>query len=163
MYRIASPMTTRVLVIDDNDDFRKLALLWFQIHNIEAEGAANGARGLEMQRARPADVIVTDIFMPEKDGIETIQELRREFPGVQIIAMTGKEVRKVDVIIEGVRLPSDKGHSDEDLWPEACSYERANEESPSMLELRRVLSSSLSTLAAATLFVRNSVRTLARR
>jgi CheY-like chemotaxis protein len=82
---------TRVLVIDDNDDFRKLALLWFQIHSIEAEGAANGTKGLELQRARPADVIITDIFMPEKDGIETIHELRREFPGVQIIAMTGRE------------------------------------------------------------------------
>ncbi len=82
---------TRVLVIDDNDDFRKLALLWFQLHGIEAEGAANGARGLEVQRARPATVIVTDIFMPEKDGIETIQELLREFPGVKIIAMTGRE------------------------------------------------------------------------
>lgn len=82
---------TRVLVIDDNDDFRKLALLWFQIHSIDAEGAPNGAKGLEMQRARPAHVIITDIFMPEKDGIETIQELRREFPGVQIIAMTGRE------------------------------------------------------------------------
>ena len=81
----------RVLVIDDNDDFRKLALLWFQIHSIEAEGAANGTKGLELQRARPADVIITDIFMPEKDGIETIHELRREFPGVQIIAMTGRE------------------------------------------------------------------------
>jgi DNA-binding response OmpR family regulator len=82
---------TRVLVIDDNDDFRKLALLWFQIHSIEAEGAATGTKGLELQRARPADVIITDIFMPEKDGIETIHELRREFPGVQIIAMTGRE------------------------------------------------------------------------
>ena len=82
---------TRVLVIDDNDDFRKLALLWFRIHSIEAEGAANGTKGLELQRARPADVIITDIFMPEKDGIETIHELRREFPGVQIIAMTGRE------------------------------------------------------------------------
>ena len=81
----------RVLVIDDNDDFRKLALLWFQIHSIEAGGAANCAKGLELQRARPADVIITDIFMPEKDGIETIQELRREFPGVRIIAMTGRE------------------------------------------------------------------------
>jgi CheY-like chemotaxis protein len=44
-----------------------------------------------LQRARPADVIITDIFMPEKDGIETIHELRREFPSVQIIAMTGRE------------------------------------------------------------------------
>ena len=82
---------TRVLVIDDNDDFRKLALLWFQIHGIEAEGAANGVQGLELQRARPATVIVTDIFMPEKEGIETIQDLRREFPEAKIIAMTGRE------------------------------------------------------------------------
>jgi DNA-binding response OmpR family regulator len=80
----------RVLLIDDNDDFRKLALLWFQIHGIEAEGAANGEQGLELQRAKPADVVITDIFMPEKEGIETIQELRREFPQAKIIAMTGR-------------------------------------------------------------------------
>ena len=48
---------TSVLVIDDNYDFRKLALLWFQIHGIDAEGAANGAQGLEMQRKRPATVV----------------------------------------------------------------------------------------------------------
>ena len=81
----------RVLVIDDNDDFRKLALRWFQIHGIEAEGASDGAKGLEVQRSRPATVIVTDIFMPEKDGIETIRELRREFPKAKIIAVTGHE------------------------------------------------------------------------
>jgi CheY-like chemotaxis protein len=86
-----TPHITRVLVIDDNDDFRKLALLWFQIHGIEAEGAVNGAKGIEAQRARPADIIVTDIFMPEKEGIETIQDLRKEFPQAKIIAMTGRE------------------------------------------------------------------------
>jgi CheY-like chemotaxis protein len=78
---------TRVLVIDDNDDFRKLALQWFQSHGIEAEGAANGVQGLALQRTRPADVIVTDIFMPEK-----------EFPEVKIIAVTGLEpLRNYDV------------------------------------------------------------------
>jgi two-component system, chemotaxis family, chemotaxis protein CheY len=61
------------------------------IHGIEVEGASNGVTGLEVQRARPATVIVTDIFMPEKDGIETIRELLREFPKVKIIAMTGHE------------------------------------------------------------------------
>ena len=89
---------TRVLVIDDNNDFRKLALRWFQNHGIEAEGAANGVQGLALQRARPADVIVTDIFMHEKEGIETIRDLRREFPEVKIIAVTGYEpLRNYDV------------------------------------------------------------------
>jgi CheY-like chemotaxis protein len=88
----------RVLVIDDNNDFRKLALRWFQSHGIEAEGAADGVQGLALQRARPADVIVTDIFMPEKEGIETIHELRGEFPEVKIIAVTGYEpLRNYDV------------------------------------------------------------------
>ena len=82
---------TRVLVIDDSDDFRKLALRWFQSCGIEVEGAADGVQGLALQRVRPADVIVTDIFMPEKEGIETIRDLRREFPGVKIIAVTGYE------------------------------------------------------------------------
>ena len=81
----------RVLVIEDNDDFRNLALLWFQSYGIEVEGAANGVQGLALQRARPADVIVTDIFMPEMEGIETIHDLRREFPEAKIIAMSGRD------------------------------------------------------------------------
>ena len=53
---------------------------------------------LALQRARPADVIVTDIFMPEMEGIETIHDLRREFPGARIIAMSGRDpVMKFDV------------------------------------------------------------------
>jgi DNA-binding response OmpR family regulator len=84
----------RVLVIEDNEDFRKLALLWFQSHGIEAEGAADGAQGLALQRARPADVVVTDIFMPEMEGIETIHDLRREFPEAKIIAMSGRDPLK---------------------------------------------------------------------
>src|SRR3954469_10892911 len=88
----------RVLVIDDDEDFRKLALLWFRSYGIEADGAANGAKGLALQRARPAAVIVTDVFMPEMEGIETIHDLRREFPEAKIIAMSGRDPRmKFDV------------------------------------------------------------------
>ena len=81
----------RVIVIEDNADFRKLALRWFESYGIEAEGAANGAQGIELQRARPADVIVTDIFMPDMEGIETIDGLRKEFPAAKIIAMSGRD------------------------------------------------------------------------
>jgi len=81
----------RVIVIEDNADFRKLALRWFESYGIEAEGAANGAQGIELQRARPADVIITDIFMPDMEGIETIDGLRKEFPAAKIIAMIGRD------------------------------------------------------------------------
>ena len=88
----------RVLVIDDDADFRTLALRWFRSYGIEAEGATNGADGLALQRVRPADVVVTDIFMPEMEGIETIRDLGREFPEVKIIAMSGRNSRmKFDV------------------------------------------------------------------
>ena len=83
----------RILVIEDDADFRTLALRWFRSYGIEAEGAANGAEGLALQRARPACVVVTDIFMPEMEGIETIHDLRREFPEVKIIAMSGRDPR----------------------------------------------------------------------
>lgn len=81
----------RVLVIEDNEDFRNLTLRWFRSCGIEAEGAANGARGLALQRTRPADVVITDIFMPEREGIETIHDLRKEFPAAKIIAMSGRD------------------------------------------------------------------------
>ena len=88
----------RVLVIDDDQDFPDLALQWFRSCGIEAEGAANGAEGLALQRKRPAAVVVTDIFMPEMEGIETIHGLRRQFPDVKIIAMSGRDPRmKFDV------------------------------------------------------------------
>jgi DNA-binding response OmpR family regulator len=89
----------RVLVIEDDEHFRSLTLRWLQTYGIEAEGAAHGARGLALQRQRPADVIVTDIFMPEMEGMETIHDLRREFPAVKIIAMSGRDpMAKYDVL-----------------------------------------------------------------
>jgi CheY-like chemotaxis protein len=89
----------RVLVIEDDEHFRGLTLRWLQSYGIEAEGAAHGARGLALQRERPADVIVTDIFMPEMEGMETINDLRKEFPAAKIIAMSGRDpMAKYDVL-----------------------------------------------------------------
>jgi DNA-binding response OmpR family regulator len=79
----------RVLVIDDNPDIRA-TLQWL----LEAEGfavsvAANGAEGLRLQKIQPAQVVVTDVFMPEQDGIETLWKFRQEHPEVPIIVMSG--------------------------------------------------------------------------
>jgi CheY-like chemotaxis protein len=51
--------------------------------------AANGLEGYRSYRSNPSDVIITDMVMPEQDGLETIIGIRREFPNVKIIAMSG--------------------------------------------------------------------------
>jgi DNA-binding NtrC family response regulator len=79
----------RVLVIDDSPDIRAILREAFELHGYEVEVAHNGRVGLRLVRERPVDVVITDIFMPEQDGIETILELRRDFPDVKIIAMSG--------------------------------------------------------------------------
>ena len=79
----------RVLVIDDERDTRDTMR-----HLLEGEGfdvlvAADGSEGIRLMRSTSVDVVVTDIFMPGKEGIETIYELRREFPRTKIIVMSG--------------------------------------------------------------------------
>jgi len=51
--------------------------------------AANGNEGLEVCRTRAVDLVITDLFMPNKEGMETIMELRRNFPNIAIVAISG--------------------------------------------------------------------------
>src|SRR2546421_220445 len=79
----------RILVIDDNNDLRTIMQ-----HMLEPEGhevvlAADGAEGLKLQAECPAALVITDIFMPNKEGIETIYELREKYPHTIIIAISG--------------------------------------------------------------------------
>ena len=59
------------------------------VAGFEVVEAANGVEGLSHYRERPTDLVITDIMMPEKEGVQTISELRRDFPGVRIIAISG--------------------------------------------------------------------------
>jgi DNA-binding response OmpR family regulator len=79
----------RVLVVDDNPDLRdSLSILLVRL-GYDAEGARDGQQAMDIQRSRPADILITDIFMPGKDGIETIEAFRREWPRIRIVAMSG--------------------------------------------------------------------------
>ena len=82
-------MTNHILVIDDNEDVRTLIQLALQAEGFDVSVASNGHDGMSLLRKRFANVVVTDILMPEQDGIETITELRRDFPDVKIIAISG--------------------------------------------------------------------------
>lgn len=78
-----------ILVIDDELHIRGLLRKMLEREGYEVIEAPNGRVGSRVYRESPTDLIITDIIMPEKEGIETKMELRRDFPGVKIIAMSG--------------------------------------------------------------------------
>lgn len=79
----------QILVVDDRPDVTGFMRAALERAGYRVAVAENGSRALALQRAHPADVLITDIFMPEGDGIETIDRVRAEFPGTRIIAMSG--------------------------------------------------------------------------
>lgn len=79
----------RILIIDDEDQPRRMLLQALRRAGYEVTEARHGSEGLQRFREAPADLVITDILMPEKEGLETIMDLRREFPAVKIIAVSG--------------------------------------------------------------------------
>jgi CheY-like chemotaxis protein len=79
----------RVLVVDDLKDQRESLQRLLELEGYEVATAADGSQAVHAMRARPAQVLVTDIFMPGQEGIETIALFRREWPQVRIVAMSG--------------------------------------------------------------------------
>jgi CheY-like chemotaxis protein len=79
----------RILIIDDEDQPRRMLQQVLIRVGYDVVEARDGNEGLQLFRASPTDLIITDILMPEKEGLETIIDLRREFPAVKIIAISG--------------------------------------------------------------------------
>lgn len=78
-----------VLVVDDEDQIRQLIRETLEQAGYEVQEASDGKQGLEHYRAKPADLVIMDILMPDQDGLESIMTLRREFPAARVIAITG--------------------------------------------------------------------------
>jgi DNA-binding response OmpR family regulator len=89
MVRGSATIVMRILIIDDEDQPRRMLQQVLTRAGYEVIEARNGNEGLQYFRTRPTDLIITDILMPEKEGLETIIDIRREFPAVKIIAMSG--------------------------------------------------------------------------
>ena len=81
----------RILIIDDDQEVVATLGLALQGAGHEVVLAADGREGMEKHSAKPADLIITDLFMPGQEGLETIQKLRKESPEVPIIAMSGAD------------------------------------------------------------------------
>ena len=79
----------RILVIDDDDQIRTMLKLMLEKAGYEVNEASDGEIGLRKQQENPFDIIITDIIMPNKEGIGTIVDIKKSFPDVKIIAISG--------------------------------------------------------------------------
>jgi CheY-like chemotaxis protein len=79
----------RVLVVDDSSFMRAWLRKVLGPAGFEVAEAEDGGEALRAFRRQPADVVLSDIFMPGQDGLELLRELHRDHPGVHIIVMSG--------------------------------------------------------------------------
>ena len=82
-------MATKILVVDDNPDLGLTLKMALELEGYKAELATTGTQALALQRQKPAEVVITDIFMPDSDGFELIATVKREFPDTRIVVMSG--------------------------------------------------------------------------
>ena len=83
---------------------RAMLKKWFEVGGFAVIEASNGKEGIARYREDPTDLIITDLIMPEKEGIETIIELKKEFPDVKIIACTGAEESKKGLYLRMAKM-----------------------------------------------------------
>jgi CheY-like chemotaxis protein len=78
-----------VLVIEDDPFFRDVMVEALERAGFRTQAAENGSVGLKIAMAQPLDIVVTDLFMPEKEGMETIRSLRDRFAFMPILVVSG--------------------------------------------------------------------------
>jgi len=78
-----------ILIIDDDPQMLNMLGQILEREGHEVVKALDGKEGLKLYRENPTDLVITDIIMPETEGMETIMELQRDFPDVKIIAISG--------------------------------------------------------------------------
>jgi len=78
-----------ILIIDDEEPIRALLRFALEAAGYEVTEAANGRQGLDLYRQRPTDLVITDMLMPELNGLDLLLELTREFLHAKVIAISG--------------------------------------------------------------------------
>jgi two-component system, OmpR family, response regulator len=92
----------KILVVDDEDDFRETIVKRLQKRKMTAQGAESGEKALELIEAQPFDVVVLDVKMPGLDGIDTLREIKKRKPLIEVILLTGHA--SMESGIEGMKL-----------------------------------------------------------
>lgn len=78
-----------ILLVDDDEQLRTMLSEVLRRAGYEVQEACNGNEATKMYSSHQTDLVITDLIMPDKEGLETIREIRHTNPGVRIIAMSG--------------------------------------------------------------------------
>lgn len=82
-------MKGRILVVDDEAEIRGLLKRHYSLEGYEVDEAANGREACERLEARRYDLVISDIMMPEMDGVELLGLIRQEYPMTRVVMITG--------------------------------------------------------------------------
>jgi DNA-binding response OmpR family regulator len=89
----------RILIVDDDASIRRTLHLLLSQAGYDVLQASDGLEAVRLWRDRGGDLVITDLHMPEKDGIQTIIELLSHSPGIRIIAMSGGgQTKRLDLL-----------------------------------------------------------------
>lgn len=84
----------RILVVDDDAAIRSVMRRCLALDGHDVEEAATGREALKLFRAEPMELVITDLYMPDMDGLEFTRRLIQEFVGTKVIAMSGGALQK---------------------------------------------------------------------
>jgi len=93
---------TQIMVVDDEKAFTEMLVLTLREMEEDAEMAFSGKECLEMLAETSIDVVILDIKMPGMDGIETLKEIKKRFPLVEVIMLTGHGT--IQTSVKGMKL-----------------------------------------------------------
>jgi CheY-like chemotaxis protein len=94
----------RILIIEDDPEVRDFLESLLERAGYETVTAANGKEGVDVFTTSPVDLVITDIIMPEKDGIETIMDMKRLNPSLKVIAISGGGRSEPEDYLHSARL-----------------------------------------------------------
>lgn len=87
----------RIVIAEDDRDLREALRVVLEIEGYEVEAVPNGERAMQAHEKKPADMLITDLFMPERDGFETLQYFREHNPNMRIVVISGwKRAQRTD-------------------------------------------------------------------
>jgi len=92
----------RVLIVDDEPDFLETVLKRLKRRKIDATGVSSGKEALDLLERQPFDVVILDVRMPGMDGIETLKEMKKRRPLMEVIMLTGHA--SVEAGMQGMQL-----------------------------------------------------------